>query len=107
MTTDIKSRLSGVGKQWKEKLTAKMTAEEAKGASPADNAAVEEQEPLAAATETAAEDALNALAQPVSEKPGETDSETEKVESEQTQTETETEIDPENDLIALLKGCTS
>ena len=73
VTTDIKSRLSGVGKQWKEKLTAKMTAEEAKGASPADTAAVEEQEPLAAATETAAEDALNALAKPASEKPGDTE----------------------------------
>ena len=50
-----------------------MTAEEAKGASPADTAAVEEQEPLAAATETAAEDALNALAKPASEKPGDTE----------------------------------
>ncbi len=41
------------------------------------------------------------------EKPSETDSQTEKVQTEQTQTDTETEIDPENDLIALLKECTS
>ena len=53
MTTDIKGRLSGLGKQWKEKLTADPTAEEAMDASPAENAVREAQE-AAAAQEDAA-----------------------------------------------------
>ena len=50
MTTDIKSRLSDLGKQWKKKLTAKTEAEEAKEASSAESA-------VPASAETAAETA--------------------------------------------------
>ncbi len=45
MTTDIKSRLSDLGKQWKEKLNGKQAAEEAEEASPAETAAIESGEP--------------------------------------------------------------
>ena len=45
VTTDIKSRLSDLGKQWKEKLTAKQAAEEAQEASPADPAVMASREP--------------------------------------------------------------
>ncbi len=47
MTTDIKGRLSGFGKQWKEKLTADQAAEEAVEASPAEAAVREAQEEAA------------------------------------------------------------
>ena len=53
MTTDIKGRLSGLGKQWKEKLTADPTAEEAMDASPAESAVREAQEAAAATQEDA------------------------------------------------------
>ena len=44
MTTDIKSRLSDLGKQWKEKLTAKTKAEEAEEASSAESAVLPAEE---------------------------------------------------------------
>jgi UPF0755 protein len=45
VTTDIKSRLSDLGKQWKEKLNGKQAAEEAQEASPAETAAIGSGEP--------------------------------------------------------------
>ena len=54
MTTDIKGRLSGLGKQWKEKLTAEPTAEEAMDASPAENAVREAQGAAASVEQDAA-----------------------------------------------------
>ena len=55
MTTDIKGRLSGLGKQWKEKLTAEPTAEEAMDASPAENAVREAQGAAASVEQDAAD----------------------------------------------------
>ncbi len=61
MTTDIKSRLSGLGKQWKEKRKPDQSAEEASGASPAENVAAEQEsgsaapDRIAAAAEEAAD----------------------------------------------------
>jgi UPF0755 protein len=57
VTTDIKGRLSGIGKQWKEKLTANLTAEEAVEASPAENAVREAQEAAAMEGQDAAVEA--------------------------------------------------
>ncbi len=45
MTTDIKSRLSGFGKQLKEKMNAGQAAEDAVEASPADSAVINEEMP--------------------------------------------------------------
>ncbi len=64
MTTDIKSRLSFVGKQLKEKLNQKQAAEEAAEASPAEDAARElsEPSPAEAAGKEAAEEMREAQA---------------------------------------------
>lgn len=75
MTTEIKSRLSELGKQLKKKLTVKQTAEEAELASPAEAVAQEEQGP-AAENEVRAEasqEIAETLEAPESRKAPETD----------------------------------
>ncbi len=72
MTTDIKSRLSELGKQWKEKMTQKQAAEEAREASPAEGVAQEERKPPAEAPAEAGQNEADADAVTVSEsKPAE------------------------------------
>ena len=77
MTTDIKSRLSDLGKQWKEKLTAKETAEEAQEASPAEIAATEDlgpkSDPPFDGMEESAAEAAAVRDEPVAAEPSEID----------------------------------
>ena len=69
MTTDIKSRLSFMGKQLKEKLNQKQEAEEARNASPAESIALEPRElpPEEAAAMEASSERTLGTAEPAGE----------------------------------------